>query len=61
MIPVALMVGSCRIVPSFKIVNPMGNADLAPEDEKAFRRRIVLKALEAIQTQINAPTLFERD
>ncbi len=61
MIPVARMVGSCRIVPSFKIVNPMGNADLLPADEKAFRRRIVLKALEAIQTQIDVPTLFERD
>jgi glycine reductase complex component B subunit gamma len=61
MIPVALMMGSCRIVPSYKIVNPMGNADLSPPDEKAFRRRIVLKALEALQAQINTSTLFERD
>lgn len=61
MIPVAQMVGSCRIVPSFKIVNPMGNAELPPSDEKAFRRRIALKALEAIQTQINTPTLFKLD
>ena len=58
-IPVALMVGSNRIVKGSKIVNPVGNADLEPQDEKELRRSIVEAALEALQTDVNGPTLFD--
>ncbi len=61
MTPVAVMVGSPRVVPGMRIVNPLGNADLSPEREKALRREIVLKALEAFQAHVQAPTLFERN
>jgi len=54
------MVGSNRIIPAPSIVHPMGNADLDPEAEKALRRAIVEKALEALQTEIQEPTQFER-
>ncbi len=54
------MVGSPRIVPGMRIVNPLGNAELGPEEEKALRREIVLRALEALKAQLKAPTLFER-
>jgi glycine reductase complex component B subunit gamma len=50
--PVAQMVGSNRILPGQKIVNPLGNTDLTPDDEKALRRSIVLKALKALQTEV---------
>jgi glycine reductase len=46
------MVGSNRILLAQKIVNPVGNADLAPAEEKKLRRTIVEKALKALQTEI---------
>jgi glycine reductase len=57
--PVALMVGSNRIVNGKKIVNPLGDADLEPDDEKSLRRAIIEKALMALQTDIKEQTLFE--
>jgi glycine reductase len=50
--PVAQMVGSNRILPAEKIINPVGNADLSREEEKKLRRSIVEKALKALQTEI---------
>ncbi len=60
MTPVAVMVGSPRVVPGMRIVNPLGNAELGPEEEKTLRKEIVLRALEALKTPLNAPTLFEQ-
>jgi hypothetical protein len=51
MTPVAEMVGSTRVVTGVKIVNPMGNADLGPEAEKALRREIALRALKVLQSE----------
>ena len=58
MTPVAVMVGANRIVPAAGIIHPMGNAELSPADEKALRRRIVDKALQALQTEVGRPTVF---
>jgi glycine reductase complex component B subunit gamma len=46
------MVGSNRIMLAQKIVNPIGNAELAPAEEKKLRRSIVEKALAALQADI---------
>lgn len=46
------MVGSNRILLAQKIVNPLGNADLASTEEKKLRRSIVEKALKGLQTEI---------
>jgi len=46
------MVGSTRILPGQKIVNPVGDADLPREEERKLRRSIVEKALKALQTEI---------
>ena len=54
------MVGSNRIVTAPKIVNPVGNADLEPQEEKKLRRAIVENALEALQTDVHEQTLFTR-
>jgi hypothetical protein len=51
MTPVAEMVGSTRVITGVKIVNPMGNADLGPEAEKALRREIALRALKVLQSE----------
>jgi len=46
------MVGSNRILLAQKIVNPLGNADLSPAEEKKLRRSVVEKALKGLQTEI---------
>jgi betaine reductase len=56
--PVALMVGSNRIITATKIVNPVGNAELDPREERKLRRAIVEKALEALGTDVHEQTLF---
>ena len=47
---VARSVGSTRIVLGEGIVNLLGNADLATDEERKLRREIVLRALEALAT-----------
>ena len=56
--PVAQMVGSNRILPAQKIVNPVGNAELAPAEEKTLRRWIIEKALKALQTEVEEQKIF---
>jgi glycine reductase len=58
MTPVAVMVGANRIVPAAGIIHPLGNAELSAEDEKALRRRIIERALQALQTEVVRPTVF---
>jgi glycine reductase len=53
------MVGSNRIVTGNKIVNPLGNVDLDPKEEKELRRAIVEKALKALQTNVEEQTHFD--
>ena len=58
MTPVAVMVGANRIVPAAGSIHPLGNADLSADDEKALRRRIVERALQALKTEVAQPTVF---
>jgi glycine reductase len=58
MTPIALMVGSNRIIPGSGIVHPVGNADLEPSQEKKLRRTIVEKALVALQTELSEQRIF---
>ena len=58
MTPVAVMVGANRIVPAAGIIHPLGGADLSPDEERALRRRIVERALQALQTEVVGPTVF---
>ena len=46
------------MTPVAGIIHPLGNAELAPEEEKALRRRIVEQALQALQTDVAQPTVF---
>jgi betaine reductase len=48
-LPIAKMVGSNRIVLGNGIVHVVGDANLSPEQEKELRRKLVRKALEALQ------------
>jgi glycine reductase len=58
MVPVAVQVGSNRIIPSVSVLHPTGNAELTPEQEKRVRREIVVKALEALKTKIEEQKVF---
>jgi len=52
------MVGSNRILPAQKIVSPLGNSALGPDDEKALRRSLVKKALEVLQREVKEQKVF---
>ncbi len=52
------MVGSNRIIAATKIVNPLGDADLDPDEEKRLRRGILEKALEALEAEVQEQKLF---
>ena len=49
--PVAKMVGSNRVIRGHGIVNPLGDPDLPPEEEKKLRERILREAFAALQSE----------
>ena len=58
-VPISQTVGANRIVPAVAIPHPLGNPALTHEEEKALRRKIVERALEALETQVDEQTVFE--
>ena len=58
MTPVALMVGSNRVVSACGIAHPLGNPALDLESEKILRRSVLEKALQSLRQEIKEPTLF---
>ena len=48
---IAKMVGSNRVVLGNGIIHVTGDAKLAPEEEKDLRRKLVQKALDALQAE----------
>jgi glycine reductase len=58
-VPISLTVGANRIVPTVAIPHPLGNPNLSPEDEKHLRRKLVEKALKALQTPVEGQKVFE--
>lgn len=53
-----MAVGANRVVPASAIPYPLGNPDLSMPLEKSLRRKLVDKGLAAIQTKIEAQTIF---
>jgi glycine reductase len=58
---IAFHVGANRIVFGGDFTSPAGNPDLPLEREKAYRRKILLKALDAITQDVSSPTIFAVD
>jgi len=58
---IALSVGANRIVFGGDFTYPTGNPDLPLDREKAYRKKIIEKCLEALQTEVKGPTLFTVD
>ena len=59
-VPISLTVGANRIVPTVAIPHPLGNPALAPDEEKQLRRRLVRRALVALQTEVEGQVVFEK-
>ena len=57
--PISMTVGANRIVPAIAIPHPLGNPALDKDEEKALRRGIVTKALNALQTEVDGQKVFE--
>lgn len=57
-VPISLTVGANRIVPTVAIPYPLGNPALNAADEKELRRKLVKKALEALETPVSEQTVF---
>ena len=57
--PISLTVGANRIVPAIAIPHPLGNPALDKAEEKALRRHIVEKALDALTTEVDGQTIFD--
>ena len=58
-VPISLTVGANRIIPAIAIPHPLGNPALDVKEEKALRRKLVLRALKALQTEVHVQTVFE--
>jgi glycine reductase len=59
LVSIAIRVGAPRIVPTRGIPFPTGDPELAPEEERRWRRRLLERALEALGTAVEGPTVFE--
>ena len=59
-VPISLTVGANRIVPAIAIPHPLGNPTLSKTDEKALRKKIVLNALKALETEIDEQIVFDK-
>jgi ABC-type transport system substrate-binding protein len=47
-----------RIIPGKAITHPLGDPTLSRDEEKALRRRLIRRALDALQPEIQSPTVF---
>jgi glycine reductase complex component B subunit gamma len=58
-VSIAQRVGAPRIVRTRGIPYPTGDPSLAPDEERAWRRRLVEQGLAAVTTHVSKPTVFE--
>ena len=57
-VPISKTVGANRIIPAVAIPHPLGDPTKTKAQEKALRRSLVEKALEAMQTKLEGQTVF---
>ena len=61
LVSIAQRVGAPRIVPTRGIPYPAGDPGLNPDAERAWRRTLVERALRALSTPVEEPTVFAED
>jgi len=52
------MISINRIVVGGGITHPFGNPEMSSKEEREFRRVLVGRALKALQTKVEKPTIF---
>ncbi len=57
--PISMTVGANRIVPAIAIPHPLGNPAMEPDEEFKLREKIVERALQALETEVEDQTIFE--
>jgi glycine reductase len=60
-VSIAQRVGAPRIVPTRGIPFPTGDPEVGPAQERAWRRRLLDRALHAVCTPVTGPTVFDAD
>ncbi len=55
---IAQSVGCYRIVRGAGVLHVMGNPALNPTEERAWRRQLIERALQALQTPVERPQVF---
>jgi glycine reductase len=58
-VPISLTVGANRIIPTIAIPHPLGNPAMEKKDEVTLRRKLVERALKALETEVTDQTVFE--
>ena len=58
--PISMTVGANRIVPAIAIPHPLGNPALDKDEEYALRKDLVMKALNALTTEVEDQTIFDK-
>ena len=58
--PISMTVGANRIVPTIAIPHPLGNPALDKDEEYALRKDLVMKALNALTTEVEDQTIFDK-
>ena len=58
MTKIATQTKTNRVITGVRIPHPCGDPTLPPEADFALRRKIVECALEAVQTEVDSPTVF---
>jgi glycine/betaine/sarcosine/D-proline reductase family selenoprotein B len=61
LVTIAEQVGAPRIVQGRGIPYPVGDPDVPLQAERAWRRRLVMRCLEALATPVEQPTVFQVD
>lgn len=59
-VPISLTVGANRIVPTIAIPHPLGDPKLDHEEEKSLRRKLLEKAIHALETEVDGQTVFDK-
>ena len=59
MVAVGTQVGAPRIVRGTRIPHPLGDPALSLDSERSLRRKLLLKAFEAIRAPVDESTVFE--
>jgi glycine reductase len=59
MVAVGTQVGAPRIVRGTRIPHPLGDPTLSLEMERSLRRKLLLKAFDAMRTPVTESTVFE--